>query len=197
MSAPSCPCITVGRAAAGIGDDGSAELPQQLRHGDGDQLEGARVAIEGALEGSGDGEEDMGEQGDGGPGVPGGPGGDLPGVQARDLPQRLLSECLSSQTGMMTAAAPASPHVRPSVTSVLGTRDAPPYASAATCRKSVKVTIYNCRILMDITVPFLNESPPGSAASRSLTGRASRARDIPWPLPWPAAWRATGRGYHK
>jgi hypothetical protein len=62
------------------------------------------------------------------------------------LPQRLLLDWLSSQTGMMTAAAPAFPHVRPSVTSVLGTRDGPAYASAATCRKSVKVTIYNCRI---------------------------------------------------
>src|SRR5260370_20897170 len=90
MSSPSCPCVTVGLVAAGIGDDGSAELPQQLRHGDGDQLKGARVAVEGALEGSGDGEEDMGEQGDGGPAVPGGPGGDLPGVQARDLLGQLV-----------------------------------------------------------------------------------------------------------
>ena len=49
---------------------------------------------------------------------------------------------------MMTAAAPAFPHVWPSVTSVLGTRDAPPHARAATCRNSVKVTIYNCRIIM-------------------------------------------------
>jgi hypothetical protein len=63
------------------------------------------------------------------------------------LPQRLLLDWLSSQTGMMTAAAPASPHVRPSVTSVPGTRDAPPHARAAACRKSVKVTNYNCRII--------------------------------------------------
>src|SRR5260370_9095795 len=179
MSAPSCPCITVGRAAAGIGDDGSAELPQQLRHGDGDQLEGARVAIEGALEGSGDGEEDMGEQGDGGPGVPGGPGGDLPGVQARDLPQRLLSECLSSQTGMMTAAAPASPHVRPSVTSVLGTRDAPPYASAATCRKSVKVTIYNCRNCIAGSASLVTAAPAPARASASAASCDSVTRALP------------------
>ena len=71
--------------AAGFGDDGAAELSQQLRDGDGDQPEDAGVFVAGALEGGGHGEEDIGEQADRGPAVPGGPGGDLAAVQPADL----------------------------------------------------------------------------------------------------------------
>jgi hypothetical protein len=49
---------------------------------------------------------------------------------------------LSSQTGMMTAAAPASPHVRPSVISVPGTRTPRPQARAATCSSAPE----SCRL---------------------------------------------------
>jgi hypothetical protein len=44
----------VGLVAAGVGDDGHAELPEQLWDGDGDEPEDA---VEGALAGGGDGEE--------------------------------------------------------------------------------------------------------------------------------------------
>jgi hypothetical protein len=62
----------VGLVAAGVGDDGPAELPEQLGDGDGDELEDAGAAVEGALAGGGDGEEGVGEQADRGPAV--GPG---------------------------------------------------------------------------------------------------------------------------
>ena len=71
--------------AAGRGDDGSAELPEQFGDGDGDQPEFAGAAVAGALPGGGDGEEGAGEQADRGPAVPGGPGGDLAAVQPADL----------------------------------------------------------------------------------------------------------------
>jgi len=75
----------VGLVAAGLGDHGAAELPEQLRDGDGDQVEDAGVFVACALAGGGHGEEDIGEQADGGPAVPGGPGGDLAAVQPADL----------------------------------------------------------------------------------------------------------------
>jgi len=75
----------VGAVAAGFGDDGAAELSQQLGDGDGDHLEDAGVFVAGALEGGGHGEEDIGEQADRGPAVPGGPGSDLAAVQPADL----------------------------------------------------------------------------------------------------------------
>ncbi len=56
--------------AAGVGDYGAAELPEQLGDGDGDQLgEDAGCGVEGALAGGGDGEEGEGEQADRGPAV--------------------------------------------------------------------------------------------------------------------------------
>lgn len=75
----------MGPVAAGFGDDGAAELSQQLRDGDGDQPEDAGVFVAGPLEGGGHSEEDIGEQADRGPAVPGGPGGDLAAVQPADL----------------------------------------------------------------------------------------------------------------
>jgi hypothetical protein len=75
----------VGLVAAGLGDDGAAELPEQLGDGDGDQFEETGAGVEGALAGGGDGEERGSEEADRGPAVPGGPGGDLPGVQSGDL----------------------------------------------------------------------------------------------------------------
>ena len=80
----------MGLVAAGVGDDGSAELPEQLGDGDGDELEDAGAAVEGALAGGGDGEEGVGEQADRGPAVPGCPGGDLAAVQPADLLRLLV-----------------------------------------------------------------------------------------------------------
>ena len=71
--------------AAGPGDDGAAELSEQLGDGDGDQSQGGGVAVSGALPGGGRGEEGAGEQADGGPAVPGRPGRDLAAVQAGGL----------------------------------------------------------------------------------------------------------------
>jgi hypothetical protein len=76
--------------AAGPGDDGAAELPEQLGDGDGDQLEDGGAAVADALPGGRGGQEGRGEQADGGPAVPGGPGGDLAAVQAGDLLGQLV-----------------------------------------------------------------------------------------------------------
>ena len=77
------------------------------------------------------------------------PSGHRAGPHARHgLPwhQRLSCDCLVPQTGMITAAAPAFPHLRPSVTSVSGQRDAPRCGeTAVTCSNAIQVTIYNCR----------------------------------------------------
>ena len=80
----------MGLVAAGAGDDGAAELSEQLGDGDGDQLKESGVGVAGALAGGGDGEERGGEEADRGPAVPGGPGGDLPGVQPGDLLRNLV-----------------------------------------------------------------------------------------------------------
>jgi len=80
----------VALVAAGAGDDGAAELSEQLGDGDGDQLKESGVGVAGALAGGGDGEERGGEEADRGPAVPGGPGGDLPGVQPGDLLRNLV-----------------------------------------------------------------------------------------------------------
>src|SRR5215469_13660588 len=64
---PEGPCVAVRLVAAGPGDDGAAELSEQLGNGDGDQLEGGRVAVAGALPGGRDGQVGCGEQADGGP----------------------------------------------------------------------------------------------------------------------------------
>jgi hypothetical protein len=81
----------VGLVAAGLGDDGAAELSQQLRNGDGDEPGcGGGAAVEGALAGGGHGEEGVGEQADRGPAVPGGPGGDLAAVEPGDLLAQLV-----------------------------------------------------------------------------------------------------------
>ena len=80
----------MGLVAAGLGDDGAAELSEQFRDGDGDQPEDAGAAVAGALAGGGDGEEGVGEQADRGPAVPGGPGGDLAAVQPGDLLRELV-----------------------------------------------------------------------------------------------------------
>lgn len=71
--------------AAGLGDDGAAELAQEFGDGGGDQPGDAGVFVAGALEGGGHGEEDVGEQADRSPALPGGPGGDLAAVQPADL----------------------------------------------------------------------------------------------------------------
>jgi hypothetical protein len=84
-ASPQRPGVTVRLVAAGFGDDGAAELPEQFGHGDGDQVEHARADVPGTLPGSGHGEERAGEQADRGPAVPGGPGGDLAAVQPADL----------------------------------------------------------------------------------------------------------------
>jgi hypothetical protein len=86
----------VGLVAAGVGDDGAVELPEQLGDGDGDEPEDVGAAVEGAL--AGDGDEGVGEQADRGPAVPGGLGGDLAAVQAADL-LRLLVIFLDSPPG--------------------------------------------------------------------------------------------------
>ena len=86
VAAPPCePGAAVGPVAAGFGDDGSAELSEQLRDGDGDQAGKAVGCVAGALPGGGDGEEGVGEQADRCPAVPGGPGGDLAAVELGDL----------------------------------------------------------------------------------------------------------------
>jgi len=90
VTAPSCPGAAVGLVAAGLGDDGAAELSQQLRNGDGDQPGEAGAGVEGALAGGGHREEGVGEQADRGPAVPGGPGGDLAAVQTADLLRQLV-----------------------------------------------------------------------------------------------------------
>ena len=89
-ASPERPAVAVGLVAAGLGDDGAAESPEQFGDGDGDQLEDSSILVASALEGCGDGEEDVGEQADRGPAVPGGPGGDLAAVQAGDLLRLLV-----------------------------------------------------------------------------------------------------------
>lgn len=64
-ASPERPSVAEGLIAAGIGDDGAAELPEQL----GDQAGSGGVFIACALEG-GHGEEDAAEQADGCPAVP-------------------------------------------------------------------------------------------------------------------------------
>ncbi len=88
----------MGLVAAGVGDDGPAELPEQLGDGDGDEPEDAGAAVEGALAGGGDGEECVGEQADRGPAVPGCLGGHLAAIQAADL-LGLLMIFLDSPSG--------------------------------------------------------------------------------------------------
>ena len=90
----------MGPVAAGFGDDGAAELSQQLRDGDGDQPEDAGVFVAGPLEGGGHSEEDIGEQADRGPAVPGLPADDLPGVQAAPLPGDRHAVSHASVTGI-------------------------------------------------------------------------------------------------
>ena len=80
----------MGLVAAGVGDDGPAELPEQLGDGDRDEPEDAGAAVQGALAGGGDGEEGVGEQADRGPAVPGGPGGDLAAVEPGGLLRELV-----------------------------------------------------------------------------------------------------------
>src|ERR1700678_1163742 len=89
-ASPQSPAIPVRLVAAGLWDHGSAELPQQLRNGDGDQAGFAGVCVAGALAGGCDGEEGVGEQGDRGPAVPGGPGGDLAAVEPGGLLRELV-----------------------------------------------------------------------------------------------------------
>jgi hypothetical protein len=89
-ASPERPALAVGLVAARLGDDGAAEGPKQFGDGDGDQLEDSGVLVASALEGCGDGEEEIGEQADRGPAVPGGPGGDLAAVEAADLLRLLV-----------------------------------------------------------------------------------------------------------
>ena len=89
-ASPERPAVAVGLVAVGLGDDGTAELPEQFRDGDGDQPGEAGVFVADALPGCGDGEVEVGEQADGGPAVPGGPGGDLAAVEAADLLRLLV-----------------------------------------------------------------------------------------------------------
>src|SRR5579875_2921137 len=84
-AAPQGPAVAVGPVAAGLGDDGAAELPEQLGDGDGDQAEDGGVAVTGALPGGCGGEESAAGQADRSPAVPGGPGGDLAAVQPAGL----------------------------------------------------------------------------------------------------------------
>jgi hypothetical protein len=67
---PQCPGAAVGLVAPGLGDDGSPELSEQLRNGDGDEAECGGAAVAGALAGGGHGKEGIGEQADRGPAVP-------------------------------------------------------------------------------------------------------------------------------
>jgi hypothetical protein len=53
MPSPSGPGIAVVPVAARVGDDGAAELSQQLRDGDGNEFEYAGAAVRGALPGGG------------------------------------------------------------------------------------------------------------------------------------------------
>ena len=48
-ASPQRPGVAVRLVAAGFGDDGAAELSQQLRYGDGDQFEDAGAAVRDAL----------------------------------------------------------------------------------------------------------------------------------------------------
>jgi hypothetical protein len=89
-TSPECPGVAVRPVAPGFGDDGAAELSQQLRYGDGNQFEYAGAAVRGALPGGGHGEVRAGEQADRGPAVPGGPGGDLAAVEPADLLGQLM-----------------------------------------------------------------------------------------------------------
>ena len=89
-ASPQGPGVAVGHVAAGLGDNGPAELSEQFRQGDGDKPEDAGAAVAGALAGGGHGEEGAGEQADRGPAVPGGPGGDLAAVQPADLLRQLV-----------------------------------------------------------------------------------------------------------
>jgi hypothetical protein len=58
MSSPYVPGVA-GPVAARVGNDGAAKLSQQLRNGDGDQLQDRGVPVEGTLEGGADREESM------------------------------------------------------------------------------------------------------------------------------------------
>jgi hypothetical protein len=89
-ASPERPAVAVGLVAAGFGDDGAAESPEQFGDGDGDQLGDSSILVASALEGCGDREEDVGDQADRGPAVPGGPGGDLAAVQPGDLLRLLV-----------------------------------------------------------------------------------------------------------
>ena len=60
-ASPQRPGVAVRPIAAGFGDDGAAELSQQLRHGDGDQFENADAAVRGALPGGGLGSPEANE----------------------------------------------------------------------------------------------------------------------------------------
>ena len=62
-ASPERPGVAVRLVAAGLGDDGPAQLAQQFGHGDRDQPPGGGgAAVTGALPGGGDGEEGAGEQ---------------------------------------------------------------------------------------------------------------------------------------
>ena len=61
-ASPEGPCVAVRLVAAGPGDDGAAELPEQLGNGDGDEPEGGRAAVADALPGGRGGQEGRGEQ---------------------------------------------------------------------------------------------------------------------------------------
>ena len=61
-ASPECPGVAMRFVAAGLGDDGAAELPEQFRNGDGDQFKDGGGAVRGALPGGGYGEERAGEQ---------------------------------------------------------------------------------------------------------------------------------------
>ena len=62
-ASPEGPCVAVGLVAAGPGDDGAAELSEQLGNGDGDQFQGGGAAVAGALPGGCGGQEGRGEKG--------------------------------------------------------------------------------------------------------------------------------------
>jgi hypothetical protein len=70
-ASPESPGVAVRLVASGFGDDGAAEVPEQLRYGDGDQFQDANADVRSALEGGGHGEERAGGQADRGPAVPG------------------------------------------------------------------------------------------------------------------------------
>src|SRR5579859_2711401 len=87
VASPEGPCVAVGFVAAGPGDDGAAELSEQLGNGDGDQFQGGGAAVAGALPGGCDGQEGRGEQADGGRVGPGRPAGIAPGGFPRSARQ--------------------------------------------------------------------------------------------------------------